>query len=276
MKKTIVLCSVLVVGSAVTMRAQQVPVAVREGQRAGGTAPADQVGERRLTSLIEGRVVKGAPYSAEIVTETVQVLQDGNRIVQRTTGRIYRDSEGRVRREEDRPSGGPSVSIMDPVAGKSFTLNPANRTARETPALALLELTHSLNRVAVRNTLLSPGYSWVTSDVLTGRPGIRYTRVGGDVANEEKLPDRTIEGVVASGIRRTTTIAAGAIGNERPISIVSEEWTSTDLQVLVLTDLNDPRAGRSTYKLLKISRAEPDPALFRVPGDYAVERLPRR
>jgi hypothetical protein len=90
--------------------------------------------------------------------------------------------------------------------------------------------------------------------------------------NEEKLADRVIEGVAATGMRRTTTIAAGAIGNEKPIRIVSEEWRSPDLQVLVLTDLNDPRSGRSTYKLLKINRAEPDPALFKVPGDYTVQR----
>ncbi|HYY42082.1 MAG TPA: hypothetical protein VE775_05070, partial [Pyrinomonadaceae bacterium] len=33
----------------------------------------------------DGQVVKGAPYSAEAVTESVQPLADGNRIVQRST-----------------------------------------------------------------------------------------------------------------------------------------------------------------------------------------------
>ena len=49
---------------------------------------------------LEGKVVKGAPYSAEIETESVQTLGDGNRIVHRSTGRVYRDAEGRVRRED--------------------------------------------------------------------------------------------------------------------------------------------------------------------------------
>src|SRR5205085_3538810 len=38
-----------------------------------------------------GRVVKGAPYSAEAVTESVQTLADGNRIVHKTTAQVYRD-----------------------------------------------------------------------------------------------------------------------------------------------------------------------------------------
>src|SRR5690242_7456844 len=42
-----------------------------------------------------GKVVKNAPYSAESVTETVQTLADGNRIVNKITSQVYRDSEGR-------------------------------------------------------------------------------------------------------------------------------------------------------------------------------------
>src|SRR4051812_15938271 len=48
---------------------------------------------------IEGDVVKGSPYSAEAVTETTQTLSDGNRISRKTSSMIYRDSQGRTRRE---------------------------------------------------------------------------------------------------------------------------------------------------------------------------------
>src|SRR5262245_15179312 len=34
---------------------------------------------------LDGKTVKGAPYSAQAVTETVQTLADGNRIVRRNT-----------------------------------------------------------------------------------------------------------------------------------------------------------------------------------------------
>ena len=86
----------------------------------------------------------------------------------------------------------------------------------------------------------------------------------------EQLPARDIEGVRAVGTRRTTTIAAGAIGNELPIEIVSEEWTSLDLKVLVMTERRDPRLGTSTYRLVNIIRAEPDHDLFEVPSDYTL------
>ena len=89
--------------------------------------------------------------------------------------------------------------------------------------------------------------------------------------SEETLAPTQLEGVLAEGHRNTTTIAAGAIGNEQPITIVSEEWRSPDLGVLVLTDHKDPRSGESSYQLLNIVRGEPDASLFQVPADYTIK-----
>src|SRR3954466_16303241 len=47
-----------------------------------------------------GRLVKSAAFSAEIVTESTQTLPDGNHIRQTSTVKVYRDSEGRTRREQ--------------------------------------------------------------------------------------------------------------------------------------------------------------------------------
>jgi len=99
---------------------------------------------------------------------------------------------------------------------------------------------------------------------------MRRSLNGGEQHKEETLAVKTLEGVRVEGRRMTTTIAAGAIGNEWPITIVSEEWTSPDLQVLVLTDRKDPRAGDSSYKLQRIVRGEPSANLFQVPSDYEV------
>ena len=71
-----------------------------------------------------------------------------------------------------------------------------------------------------------------------------------------------IEGVLADGKRTTTTIPAGAIGNERPITTVAEEWTSPELQVLVLTDHKDPRSGDSSYRLVNVTRGDPSPSRY--------------
>ncbi len=87
----------------------------------------------------------------------------------------------------------------------------------------------------------------------------------------EELGQQTIEGVTATGTRTTTEIPAGAIGNEQPIKIVSEQWFSPDLQVLVLTKHTDPRVGETVYRLVGIVRAEPSRSLFELPPDYTLK-----
>jgi TonB family protein len=89
----------------------------------------------------DNRLVKGAPFSAETVSETIQTLADGNRIVQRSEGRIYRDSQGRTRNERTFQMGGSgeqklTISIFDPVAGVNYILDPETRTARKMNSFA--------------------------------------------------------------------------------------------------------------------------------------------
>src|SRR5690349_281058 len=72
------------------------------GRFGGGTPPPFPIGARLMGAEAgaPGRVVKGAPYSADVITETTQAFPDGNRIHQINTMRVYRDSEGRTRREQ--------------------------------------------------------------------------------------------------------------------------------------------------------------------------------
>ena len=219
---------------------------------------------------LEAKVLKGAPYSAETVNEHLQALSDGNRIVRKTTGRVYRDSEGRVRREIDRASGSPEISITDPVAGVSWSLNPETHVAWKTASAAgatIMNLT-ALNESKAAETrrleLLPKVFEATGVGFAVRRGGSNETR------SEETLPAKIVEGVIADGRRVTTTLAAGAIGNERPIAIVTEEWTSPELQVLVLTERTDPREGDDTYRLQNIVRSEPAAALFQVPADYTI------
>lgn len=80
------------------------------------------------------RVVKGAPYCAEAVHETVQWLVDGsggapNRITRQTSTRLCRDGEGRTRQELER-GGRKLVVLRDPVTRESWVLDPERKTAR--------------------------------------------------------------------------------------------------------------------------------------------------
>jgi hypothetical protein len=83
--------------------------------------------------MASGKVVKGAPYSAEVITETNQPLADGNIISKKTTGRVYRDGAGRTRQESGAPDKEMSVFINDPVGGKHIVLDPGARRAVVNP-----------------------------------------------------------------------------------------------------------------------------------------------
>jgi hypothetical protein len=87
-----------------------------------------------------GKTVKNAPYSAESITETVQTLADGNRIVNKITSQVYRDSEGRTRREQTLKGLGPigsgeeplqTIFINDPVAGVTYSLDTRTKIAHK-------------------------------------------------------------------------------------------------------------------------------------------------
>ncbi len=82
------------------------------------------------------------------------------------------------------------------------------------------------------------------------------------------LPAREIEGLRANGERTTWVIEAGKVGNEKPIQITREVWTSPDLMVTLQSRDFDPRSGEVNYRLKNVARGEPDAALMRVPADY--------
>jgi hypothetical protein len=73
-----------------------------------------------------------------------------------------------------------------------------------------------------------------------------------------------------NGVRTTRTIPTGQIGNDRPISIVTEVWTSPDLKTVVYSKRSDPRMGEQTFRLTNIVHAEPDPSLFTAPADFKI------
>jgi hypothetical protein len=110
------------------------------------------------------------------------------------------------------------------------------------------------------------GVSFVTSTIEAFADGPH-----GHQAEQKQLGTQTIEGVEATGTQSIVTIPAGAIGNEQAIKIVSEQWYSPALQVVVLSKRSDPRTGEMVYRLTQLDRGEPAAALFQVPSDYTVK-----
>ena len=89
-------------------------------------------------------------------------------------------------------------------------------------------------------------------------------------STREPLGKQVVEGVNAEGTREVSTIAAGSIGNDRPIQISTESWYSADLQMNVMTKHSDPRTGDETFRLTNINRAEPAAYLFQLPAGYQI------
>ncbi len=330
----------------------------------------------------ENKLVKGAPFSAEIENETIQTLGDGNRIVHKSDGSIARDSEGRMRREQSIGAVGSfansenfrTITLTDPVAGAIYTLEPNSRIARKmtnvrTP-MPTLSVAGGSNTVTGNTT--APKKISVSGGVLQGNalkkpqppypPVAKAAKASGPVqvqitiseegkvidaaaisghpllrdaaleaarqwefkptelsgvpvkvqgvltfnfslgeenpagpmntlpattvmktsgqmmpsgmkinSNTESLGKQTIEGVEAEGKRITTTMPAGAIGNERPIEMVTETWYSPELQTTIMSKRSDPRTGETTFRLTNIRRAEPEASLFQVPSDYTIK-----
>jgi TonB family protein len=225
---------------------------------------------------------KNAPFSAEMVSESIQTLADGNRIVHRTNTIIYRDGEGRIRRETSfkiRDASGAykehkTIQVSDSFGGPIFILDPQNRTARKFPTRPINEIPGVMTFPDVAVGGVSNRTAIVSGNVVGPGPVRSVARfaVNGESKNES-LGSQMIEGVAAEGTRTTHTIPAGSMGNEKPIEITYERWRSKELQLDVLIKSVDPRSGESTEQMTNINPGEPDPALFEIPSDYTVQEF---
>ena len=200
-----------------------------------------------------------------------------------------------------------SVFITDPVGKTNYTLDPASQTASRMavyyfthpsgePAAAGGTIAHAAvpaggGTVAVTTSSGAGGATWTAATgttasmtqareieksvvVTAGQGGVVKVVEGFNLAKDvvkEELGEQTIEGILANGTRTTSTIPAGVLDNEQPIRIVSEEWFSQELQVLVMTKHSDPRVGETTYRLVNISRTEPAKSLFELPAGYTIK-----
>lgn len=243
----------------------------------------------RIVAAVETKTTTGRPYSAEAVTEMTQALGDGNSIQNRSATKVYRDGEGRTRREILADDGSVrSISISDSVARTNFTLDPVKKIAYQSGGNVVLprtaegtytvlgrggrSTTATIAQPVERQAAERGGTTAVRGGTAGSVPLMRTPAPDDPNVKKEDLGVQNIEGVSATGTRTTRVIPAGEIGNAKEIRIVSEQWFSDELQVLVMTRHSDPRNGETVYRLRNILRAEPDPMLFTVPTDYTVQQ----
>jgi hypothetical protein len=261
-----------------------------------------------------GPLVTGAPFSADASTLVTQTLGDGTRIEQRVTAKFYRDSAGRVRREQTiigldaLTPAAPARTLItfDSVPGDPmpYVIDPVARTARRMPRAQFqgsgglnLTLTFLVDRLAGGGRTITrqpdlgdpadPGFQRElerATNLLAqaqNQLGERQNRTASPAAipadvrpTEEELGTRQMEGVKAIGRRTTAVIPINRVGNDQPITITDERWESPELGLIVYSRFSDPRTGVVEYRLSGINRSEPRADLFTVPQEYTVIGAP--
>jgi hypothetical protein len=209
--------------------------------------------------------VTGVPYSAEETDEIKQTLADGTHI-DRTMPvvKMYRDSMGRTRTErslrglgtQSGSAQGPiMVEINDPVAHKRYTFNSEEKIA---------------HRQKLPSGPARPSFPAGARPAMSSPPAPFPSQVGRTTTTEE-LGNQIMGGVTVQGRRTTTTWPVGSMGNDRPITTISETWFSPELRMAILSKVDDPRSGEHTHRVVRISRGDPDPSLFGPPAGYVVK-----
>lgn len=219
--------------------------------------------------LLDDELVRNNPVAAVFESETMQVLANGGQITRRITTRIYRDRDGRTRREQIFSSDGAAssqnatvapVTIYDPVAGYGYSINPAARVVHRYKLPSAPPSGSSFNdRVPLNVEILR------NDNPQTG--AVRRYRL--EPPRVESLGRQQIAGVEAEGRRVTIRVPAGAAGNTSA-ETVHETWIARDLRMLIKSSTRNPGIGEHTLRLTTINRAEPSRALFEVPADYTM------
>ncbi len=242
-----------------------------------------------------GKIVKNAPFSAEINTETTRVLADGTRIVNKSTSNMVRDKDGRTRREASIGNIGPwvnsnqqpprLVTITDPVSREVLILNLNEKTVRKArmgeAAVYRTWKTEEGKKELIEERIHGAVKGEPADVIRLAPPGLApdhgpiVMHYDSKNARVENLGRQVMEGVPVEGTRKTVTIAAGEIGNDRPIVSITERWYSPDLQMVIFSKTNDPQFGETIYRAGSVNRAEPNPGLFKAPADFKVMESPR-
>ncbi len=195
----------------------------------------------------------GAPFTATVTTEWKRTLDDGSVVTIGNHRTIARDNTGRIfqERRDLYPAGDPReneinrLEFADPRAHTISTCWPEARICQVNYYFA--------STAAPASTPAGP---------LEGGKGF-LTRID--------LGTDSVSGVETIGTRETTTIDGGAIGNDRPISIVKEFWYSQQLGINIVEKRQDPRYGAQTFTVSPIILGEPDATLLDIPAGFRID-----
>ncbi|MGC2697614.1 MAG: hypothetical protein WA738_17645 [Candidatus Angelobacter sp.] len=207
-----------------------------------------------LSGGINLRAIAAAPFSADVLRESVLVMADGTQVLTEVHGKMFRDSEGRTRSETQIVAGATPqyyVTIVDPVQQIRITLNPQTKTATRSPLPAPAPMRSQAGLLAgITNALARP-------------PAI--------VAHED-LGSAMLEGFTVA-VSRMTRPAENTVKVEKARNMVIETWFSPELKIELQAKLEVPNKSAVITRLQNIVATDQDRALFEVPADYTVQDI---
>ena len=210
----------------------------------------------------EIKAVVGLPFSAVSTQENIRVTGDGNRFIHKITNHHYRDGQGRTRLDREIPV---QFSVSHPGAPNQQVVTINNRVTGEIDMLIPERKTATvLQRSGLKVVDIPAGQPEIVTWFANVRIGPNEPGWSSPVA----LGEKSIEGLHAVGVQKTYTLAAGAVGNEKAVTIIVEQWSSPDLGVILLKTSRASTGGEVRYSLQQIVQAEPSADLFAVPADY--------
>ena len=153
--------------------------------------------QMKTVGAVKGMTVLGAPYSGEEVNEATQTLADGTRIHRETRTTVYRDSQGRTRRETPE-----NITITDPTASVTYFLDPKTMTGQK---LTMVGGSYTFMRSgSFSGTVSAPGPSSFTMTSSVDGPANITLNVNG-VPLDEKAVTEAMAKAKASGSTQTIT-----------------------------------------------------------------------
>jgi hypothetical protein len=193
--------------------------------------------------------IKGKPFSADVTKNEDFKPINGREIHFEYYGKMYRDSEGRIRVDRQRVFNGKTAveptMIVDPVQQIVMTIEHNSRT------------------VIIRHGS-KPPEAQKTDSTPAEKTSASASKPETQLPGSEPLGTMVLEGFTVRGTRYTH--------NDPPTK--TESWIADDLGMVLLMKTEGPQEGTViTSRLTNIVQKEPDQALFQAPADYTVKDM---
>lgn len=223
------------------------------------------VSAREPAAQPANRHAPNQPYQAEFLITNIQTLANGTTITHKTKRIQARDAEGRQ----------VTISItVPPLVEGPAEVDGQMSDPRDGSATFWISRTHEawvheLPPPEERHGCWEgPGF---TRTYDYSPPHRRSGSADpGPATVAESLGTKLVFGIQAEGVRRTTTIPKGQMGNDAPLVTTREDWWDRPLNLVIQSETDDPIKGKTTWTLRSLKVGDPDPALFKPPADYKV------